>query len=402
MKTRNILIFGGEFFNKGAQAMSFITISRLKDQFPNHEIILISDADSRRDKDTLDKYSFTILPDPFGRGNFIGENILRKILRKELRVSPKVSKKLLNNTEYIFDISGYALSSQFGEKYSKDYLKKFDEAKIRGIKTVIMPQSIGPFDYSDKTLIDKIKSTLSSVDLIMPREKQGKMSLEKLGITENVQQNADMVLTSKEKINWKNIYKEIPEKHYYDIEDSSIMIIPNAMNFRHGNTDVILELYKNAITILLNSGKSVYLVKHSASDSEAVTLIKEEFKTEEKVRVILDDMTPEEFEELAKKFEFNIASRFHSVVHSYKVETPCLILGWANKYIELSKMFNQENYVFDVRNNINQGYFVEQLNEMIVKHNYESETIHKKFEEIVELSDPFDFVFNHFETTIND
>lgn len=402
MKTRNILIFGGEFFNKGAQAMSFITISRLKDQFPNHEIILISDADSRRDKDTLEKYSFAILPDPFGRRNFIGENILRKILRKELRVSPKVSKKLLNNTEYIFDISGYALSSQFGEKYSKNYLKKFDEAKIRGIKTVIMPQSIGPFDYSDKTLIDKIKSTLSSVDLIMPREKQGKMSLEKLGITENVQQNADMVLTSKEKINWKNIYKEIPEKHYYDIEDSSIMIIPNAMNFRHGNTDVILELYKNAITILLNSGKSVYLVKHSASDSEAVTLIKDEFKTEEKVRVILDDMTPEEFEELAKKFEFNIASRFHSVVHSYKVETPCLILGWANKYIELSKMFNQENYVFDVRNNINQGYFVEQLNEMIVKHNYESETIHKKFEQIVELSDPFDLVFNHFETTIND
>ena len=41
MEKKNIMIFGGEFFNKGAQAMSFITISRLKSEFPNHNVLFV-------------------------------------------------------------------------------------------------------------------------------------------------------------------------------------------------------------------------------------------------------------------------------------------------------------------------------------------------------------------------
>ena len=48
---KNIIIVGGDFNNKGAQAMSFITISRLREHFPNHEILFASGMDVVRKKE---------------------------------------------------------------------------------------------------------------------------------------------------------------------------------------------------------------------------------------------------------------------------------------------------------------------------------------------------------------
>ena len=39
---RNIIITGGELFNKGAQAMTFVTVNELKKRFPDHQIYLLS------------------------------------------------------------------------------------------------------------------------------------------------------------------------------------------------------------------------------------------------------------------------------------------------------------------------------------------------------------------------
>lgn len=393
---RYIFIYGGEFFNKGAQAMSFITISRIKNLFPDHEIIFVSDLDSRRNKQELEKYNFSICPDPFGRNNLFGENIIRKILKMQTRVSPKEVRKKLANADYMFDISGYALSSQFGEKYSKKYLKRLCEAQKRGIKTIILPQSIGPFDYENEDIVDYIKNTLQKVSIVMPREKQGEDLLKELGISNNVHRNADLVLTSKEKIQLNHIYKNKPERKQYEINDSSVMIIPNAMNFKHGSKEKILNLYSQTIETLLELNKTIYLVSHSAQDKEIIPLIKEKFSNTEEVKTILDDMTPDEFEYLVKQFDFTIASRFHAVVHSYKSNTPSLVLGWATKYIELAKLFKQEEYVFDVRQDFDNQQFLDRLTKMCEVHLKESEVISKQFEEIEELSDPFDYVFETF------
>lgn len=44
--------------------MSFITISRLKEKFPEHNIIFASIIDANRSKKELSKYNFEIVPDP--------------------------------------------------------------------------------------------------------------------------------------------------------------------------------------------------------------------------------------------------------------------------------------------------------------------------------------------------
>ena len=62
---RNILITGGELFNKGAQSMTFITVNELKKRFPNHEILLSSSRDFKRDYEEKQQYNFKICHDVF-------------------------------------------------------------------------------------------------------------------------------------------------------------------------------------------------------------------------------------------------------------------------------------------------------------------------------------------------
>ncbi|HFU5890140.1 TPA: polysaccharide pyruvyl transferase family protein, partial [Enterococcus faecium] len=93
--------------------------------------------------------------------------------------------------------SGYALSSQWGKRKSKNYLKKFEISHDKGIKTVILPQSIGPFNFGEDSLKmnEMLYETLSKVNIIMPREREGMESLSKLGIKNNVFYSPDLVLT---------------------------------------------------------------------------------------------------------------------------------------------------------------------------------------------------------------
>ncbi|MGL9748619.1 polysaccharide pyruvyl transferase family protein [Enterococcus sp. DIV0170] len=392
---RNIIITGGEFNNKGAQAMSFITISRLKSKFPEHNIVFASDLDAKRSEEETDIYNFDIISNPLVRNNFVGENIIRKILKKNLRENPKKFNRILDDTDYLFDISGYALSSQWGIRNSRGYLKKFRLAYQRGIKSAILPQSFGPFDYGKNNLRMKkeIIEVLSKVDIVMPRENEGMQFLHDLGLVDNIFYSPDLVLTNKEKINWNHIYKKPIAPIDFEIPKMSVAIVPNMRNFDHGNREKIYSLYELIIEELLKKKMNVYLIRHSGEDLEACKNIKNLFDEKDNVRIISNDLTPSEFENLISKFEFSIGSRFHSIVHSYQVATPCIILGWATKYKELAEYFDQSDYVFDVRHNINTSLFIEIMNNLINKIPEEKSKIEFGLKKIFAMSDPFDKAF---------
>jgi len=390
------MIFGGEFYNKGAQAMSFITVSRLKVMYPDHNILFVSELDSRRPNEELTNYNFDIITNPFDRNNFIGENFIRKILGRNEKPNPKDIKHLLEETEFLFDISGYELSSQWGAKKSQNYLNRLKEAHRLGIRTVMLPQSIGPFDYKEdsKEIISALQNILRTVEVIMPREKQGEQDLSEIGIEKNVKRFPDMVLTSKEPIKWDLIYKDEQPEKTFNLKTNSVGIIPNMRNFDHGNKESILGLYQETVQHLRNKGKHVYLARHSNEDIQACHLIKDMFSNDDKVQVIEEDMTPNEFEKMVEYFDFTIGSRFHSVVHSFKVGVPSIILGWATKYQEIAQLFGQEKYVFDVRENFEPINFINMVKQMDKTAEEESKVIIEKMREVNDFGDPYDYAFN--------
>jgi len=395
---KEIIITGGEFFNKGAQAMSYMTIDRIKKEFPQHQLLFASDLDMKRATSEKAKYNFEMINNPYRRGPYPGENIVRKMLGKKL-VSKKV-KRDLTNIEYLFDISGYALSTQGGKKgwkKTKHLLAEHEKALDHGTKVVIMPQSIGPFFYQDEAssaVVRKaVKKVLSKVNVLFVREKQGLAELqEQVGIKHAIY-SPDLVLTNRQKLDMNHIYRDgEPQLKTYKVKENAVAIVPNRRNNKNGNEAENLVAYSMIINKLLDHQKEVYIISHSADDVAMCQKVAQAYTENPKVHLITADLTPNEFEKLISQFEFAIASRFHSIVHAYKEGVPCVLMGWAVKYHELATLFNQDAYVVDVRS----ADISEQLSSAVIKMLDHVETERDTIKHVLtthQYADPFDIAF---------
>lgn len=395
-----VFISGGELFNKGAQAMTFIAVDQMKRRFPDAEVVLLSTSDYKRSEDEKSQYKFTILP--FSTGwiyDYIGgpigsvykiKNLVKKPSKSQFESEKEKIGKMLDDVVAWIDISGYALSSQFTANRSLDFLLRILTAKSYGIKMAIMPQSFGPFSYEgkNKVIIDYLmKKTMPYPVKIYAREQEGYNILTEELELKNVERTYDMVLMNKE-LNLRNIYREVPEFPSYENVESAIGIVPNEENFKHGKSEDVYDAYKYAIETALEHDKKVYILRHSHNDKEVCQNIKDMFPQEEVI--LLDkDISSLEFDILVEKLDFIIGSRFHSIVHSYKNHVPCIAVGWATKYHELLRLFDQYDYMFDVRESLDKN----ELNAAVVKllnnHSSESKVIAEKLVEVQNSTDLF-------------
>lgn len=357
MQKKFILISGGEFFNKGAQAMTFITINELKKKFPKHEIVVLSERDYNRTPYEKRSYNFLIRPnriytkrlyDPFDIWS-------QKYLIKQSIAEDMIH--ILENTDFIIDISGYALSSQMSIEGSLEFLHRIYVAKYYGIKMFLLPQSFGPFDYKgtySKRIYFLLKTLLKYPKLVCAREYNG-YSLLKKYCNNNLIKCNDIVLCNNNKIDLSNLYKEdIPFHNISITTKNNIAIVPNIRLIQYGKEEFdCLDFYSGIIQYLLNEHFNIYIVSHSAQDIDLCRAIKRIFYNRKEIIDIGIELNFWEYEKFIKNMDFIIASRFHSVVHAYKQYIPAVIIGWAEKYKELAKIMHQEKYIVDVLDGVN-------------------------------------------------
>ena len=298
---QNIVIIGGGLHNKGAQAMTFTVVDQMRRKFPYKNIYLFSTEDFIRDDEEKKEYKFTILPWDF--------NIKFWLLgSKDKRFKEKSSYGYLGDTietvikgAFIFiDISGYALSSQWGLFASINYLLNISTAKKYSIPYYIFPQSIGPFDYNllHKMLIfPLLRLYLKYPEKIYAREDDGARSVKKF--TKNkVQKSCDIVLQN-DGYNINNIFKS---KSIYiknvNIEPNSVGIIPNLRVIeRAKNESEVYLIYETLINNLIKARKNVYILRHSYEDLAVCKKIKSFFPdNDDNVKLISDDLNALELE----------------------------------------------------------------------------------------------------------
>lgn len=351
---RNIIITGGGMANKGAQAMTLIAVHELRERFPDHKIYLYSPVDLA--DSALDKRKFTF--------NFLGwyplkfahcqhNPVQRGIILLRSRSELLEAEAIYRNTDFIVDVSGYALGANWSDKICNDYLDILEFAQAFGIPVYLMPQSFGPFDFGEErqALNARIQRLLPTAKVIFAREQEGYDALVNTYGLKNVRLAHDLVLGNKG-IDLANIFVSAPTLDLPEIKPNSVAVIPNSMNSSVSSQESVLELYTKAIHALLSQGKTVYLLSHSTVDSALCSKLKELFLTNENVILLAQDFSCLEFNALVKKFDYLIASRFHSIVHAFKNGVPCIALGWATKYHDLLKLFDQEQYILDVRDKI--------------------------------------------------
>lgn len=348
---RNIIITGGGMVNKGAQAMTLIAVHELRERFPDHRIFLYSPVDLANKK--LDKSQFAFdftgwYPMKFA---YCQHNPLQRAMTLQRSRSELLeAEAIYRNTDFIMDISGYALGSNWNDKICNDFLDILEFAQGFNIPVYLMPQSFGPFDFGAdrKVLNDRIKKLLPAAKVIFAREQEGYDALvNTYGLT-NVRLAMDLVLGNKG-IDLEKVFKDRPDMNLPEIAENSVAVIPNSMNVNVSSQEAVLTMYMDVVEKLLNLDKKVYLLSHSSMDAELCRTLKERFEMQKDVVLLEQDFSCLEFNELVQKFQYLVASRFHSIVHAYKNGVPCIALGWATKYHDLLKLFEQEQYVFDVR-----------------------------------------------------
>ena len=363
---RNIIITGGGMVNKGAQAMTLIAVHELRRRFPDHRIFLYSPVDLANKN--LDKLQFAFdftgwYPMKFARCQH--KPLQRMLCLLRSRAELLEAETIYRNTEFIVDISGYALGSNWSDKVCNDFLDILEFAGDFGIPVYLMPQSFGPFDFStDRQALDsRIRKLLPAVKMIFAREQEGYDALTKTYGLTNVRLATDLVLGSKG-IDLKNVFKVLPEIKLPEITENSVAVIPNSMNASVSSEEAVVAVYTEVVEKLLSLEKTVYLLSHSTMDAALCRTLKARFENQDTVILLEQDFSCLEFNELVQKFRYLVASRFHSIVHAYKNGIPCIALGWATKYHDLLKLFGQERYVFDVRSSTGTAQMLDAIAQM--------------------------------------
>lgn len=392
---KNIIITGGELFNKGAQSMLFITVDNLKRRFTDCRIIVLSPMDNERNVEEKAQYAFDFMgwyPLKFAKCRKHILLRMEELLRngKEYREADEIYK----NAVLMVDISGYALGSNWSTATCNDYLDHFEFAKSYGIPFYLMPQSFGPFDFCGENaerINSRIKELLPAAKAIFVREKEGYDALRSTYGLENVYLKDDIVLCSKE-IDLNNVFNGKTVIDIPTVEKGSVAVVPNVRNIDIGkNEKELLSLYGEIIKLLNDKGRKVYIIYHSTPDRDFCRKIKENNLSNDDVVFLDHEFSCIEYSELVGKFDFSVASRFHSIVHAYKKCVPCITLGWATKYTDLLRLFEQEKYMFDVRSSLNVEEILSAVEKLCDNFRRESHVIKEKLADI-QKENVFDFL----------
>ena len=380
----NIVIVGGELFNKGAQAMTFTTVDHIKRRYPEKDIYLLSGQGFVRPKKEKEQYNFGILPwgPEIIHDIFIPDKNAMNTDRYPENFREKI-KDTLSDCALMIDINGYALSSQIGFRISLSYLMNISIAREYDIPMFIFPQSIGPFNFSrikEMALHPLMKAYLTYPEVICPREEEGINALRAYTST-NVQQEYDIVLQGKE-YQIDNIYASKSPIIERKIDSKAVGIVPNSKVFERTSPEKLYKLYETAIQTLLSEGYNVYVFRHSVEDLNHCQQIKQRFANNSKVILLEEEMNAIELEQIIGQLDFLIGSRYHSLIHAYKNHVPVIAIGWATKYQELLARFGQYQYFFEGRSDIDCSKFNRKIRSMIKKRDKESKTIRNKVNEI--------------------
>ena len=384
---KNIIITGGELFNKGAQAMTFIAVDEMKKRFPDHQILVLSEMDLQRPKEEREQYAFKFMgwyPLKFARCQ--NNPLLRAMCMLRNKKEFTEAEEIYKNTDIMIDISGYALGSNWGIETCNHYLDHLEFAKAFQIPVYLMPQSFGPFDFRDvdgKKVEKRIKELLPTAKVICAREREGYLVLKEHYHLDNVILANDLVVNNRG-VNLDNIFCKKVSTELPVIEEKSVAVIPNQRNFAVADASEVEATYLCIIQKLLKNEFKVYLISHSDVDMEICKKLKEAVSADERVILINQELSCIEFNEMVKNFQFVVASRFHALVHAFKNKVPCIALGWATKYHDLMKQFGQEQYMLDVRQTISNEMVTTMICSMTSNREANSQIIRKRLEELQE------------------
>ena len=324
-----ILLIGGEFVNKGAEAMILSTQSLLEKHFINPEIVVA----------TYEKKNIGSTKYP--RLTIVGNQWIKGKIKMYLflRAGKKPKGNLVNRykeADIIINIAGFSLTDQHKIQTHIVYALELLISKLLKKPFIVFPQAMGPFKSRLRAFL--VKRYLPIARLIMVRDTVSCAHLTALGIKSHIV--PDIAFNF-----------ELPEPiHWWDNLQDYVCIIPNTRIYERDPSYI-----DTLVNIINNIDNNILLLPHEfhpakTDDLDIIKLILPQIRrNKEKIYNILEESSASQLKSYISEADTVITSRYHGAIASLSSGVPTLTIGWAHKYDELMKSVGFQEFALDYR-----------------------------------------------------
>lgn len=336
MNKIGILITGGNFINKGAEAMVLSMADAIKKKFQNNCVIYVA---------VEDEYAKEVY-DNFLRPYRIYPTIINLVIRYFVNF----------RINAVIDVGGYQFADSWGERKINNAFKSFKKWKKAGKKVFYMPQAWGPLTNTKIQI--SVREILRKCDYAFARDDISLEEIRRLDIGEMANiGNADDVA-------W-NFEGHLPSEGEKFIRMKGVTkglvvgITPNMRVYEKYETkggvnryivyislmiEWLLENYENMSIVLLgHEFNRIGLVKHD--DRFLNRIILDQVATKERIFVVDDELSARTIKAIICNFDLIISSRYHAIIAALSQGVPAIALGWSHKYDTLMHLFELDDCI---------------------------------------------------------
>ncbi len=341
-------------FNRGCEAIIRTTISMLRKEFKDPEIII---STFYHEKEKLIDFGshVKILPSKKLRGRWTASWMIRQLhkvfsatYRKnywKVEYLPIISA--IEETDLVLSVGGDNYSMDYG--FPKYFLNLNRLVKEKKKKLVLWAASIGPFPEDER--LKEIIDNLQSVDLITVRETKTLNYLLQLGITKNVKLVADPAfLLPLESVSLEDFCLN-NSKGILGITISPILS-------RYGekcNSKIIDEIGIFFHKVIKGFGLYILLIPHVmkpdklSNDYIFMEKIYKQFKNLRMINIISPDYNAMQMKYIISKCNFFIGARTHATIAALSTGVPTLSIGYSVKSKGINKdIFGSYDFLLDI------------------------------------------------------
>ena len=315
--------------NAGARQMLDAAVSRFRGHDPEVRLAIDPCWGSFGDRRNLGLLQ--IVPRRLGRGAVLEQvtHVLHLLARGAFdRLCDEYGLIERRNVDGLVDISGFALSDQWGAEKAAHRCRVVEAYKRRGKPVVLLPQSMGPFE--DPEIAATSRRILTSSDLVWVRDRQSLDYVHRLvGRLPSVRTAPDITIGG-------------PAERPLE-PTGQVVMVPNARIVDHGawTRDEYLGGLIAAGEAAHTAGRSLEVLLHTTErgDEELARVLGTELRCP-----VVRDQHPAAMKGRLGAAELVIASRFHAVLGALSLGTPAVAIGWSHKYRELFVDFGVDDF----------------------------------------------------------
>lgn len=232
--------------------------------------------------------------------------------------------------------NGFIFGDFWRAKWIRAVARGVRRLNARGVRTILMPQSFGPFEEREKAAL--VRMAVENAALVCVRDAQSLSYLQRLGCAAHVLPSIDYTGL----LNNSSSFTLGGERH------NRLVIIPNVkIGERFGGAveeSYVRQLADIAGTMRHRQGMRTVILAHTEckDDDLAARLA----SLCEAGAVVRGD--PLEMRRFIGGSRAVIASRFHGLKNALAQNVPALSVGWSHKYTELMKVYGLSDYSVDV------------------------------------------------------